>query len=287
MSMNILYSFREGLLGMRRARFATMLTISTLTISMTLLGVFLIFTANIRFIVENFRKKIAIEVFIDHGLQSQEIAELGRQISEVHGVEEAVYISPQDALNRMGEELGKDLIDLLGTNPLPASYQVKLIKDQRSLKGIENVAQNLEKMKGVDDVIYHGKVFQLVDRYSHAVLVIDGVLFLIVLFSSIFLVANTLRLTILAHKQTILIMDLVGATTRFIRRPYIIQGVLQGGVGGVIATVVVWGVLKGIGMWFPNLLIESTPLILTPLLLGVVLGYLGSRLGLRRFLKNP
>ena len=99
------------------------------------------------------------------------------------------------------------------------------------------------------------------------------------------LVANTLRLTILSQSRNIQIMELVGATKRFIRRPYLIQGMLQGGIGGGIGSAAVWIFVKVIELRFPRTLIVSPLMILFPLAFGLILGYLGGNVGLRRFMR--
>lgn len=286
MSLNLFYSLREGIVGLRRARLATLITISTVTITLTLLGIFLVLTVNIHRIVEIFRERMVIEVFMDASLTDEEIRILQTRIEGVEGVGEVVFVSREMALERFREEFGEDPLALLGENPLPPSFQVKLKSEHRSANGIEVVARTLDGVEGVEEVVYHGRLFRIVDRYSRIVLVIDGVLLTVVLLSVVLLVANTLRLTILAQGRTIQIMELVGATEGFIRRPYLIQGILQGGVGGGVGSIVVWGLVGGIAHRFPRLIHVSPLLILTPLFLGLVLGYLGSRVGLSRFLRG-
>ena len=285
MSMNLIYSFREGFVGLRRARLASLLTISTVAVTLTLLGIFLVLTFNIQRVVEHFKSRMALEVFLDNSLRNDEIKKLEERLRKVEGVDTVVFISRQEALEQFRREFGKDPLDLLGENPLPPSFQIKCKQEFRSHQGIETVARDIEKIEGVDEVVYRGQLFRIVDRYSRIVLLTDAILLCVVFLSAVLLVANTLRLTILSQMKTIHIMELVGATKRFIRRPYTIQGVLQGGIGGTIGSLVVWGFEEGIRLRFPQLLEVFPLLILSPLLLGFLLGFLGSQLGLRRFLK--
>jgi cell division transport system permease protein len=286
MSLNLLYSFREGVKELRRARLATVVTVSTLTISLTLLGVFLVFTVNVQRVVEHFRERMAIEIFVEEGLNSASLSQIKDRIMRVPGVEEAVYVSPEEGLARMREELGIDPVEILGSNPLPGTFQISVNRENRTYSGIRDVAQKLEVMEGVEDVVYHGRLFQTIDRYSRVIFIADSILLFVVLLASILLVSNTLRLTILSHQETIQIMHLVGATNRFIRRPYLIQGILQGGIGGLLGSFMVWGVLEIISLWLPRLLKVPVLLIFVPFFLGLLFGYIGSRLGLQRFLKG-
>lgn len=286
MSLNLCYSFREGVAGLRRARLATTITVSTVAITLTLLGIFLILTVNVQRIVDLFRERMTLEVFIDNSLGSDQIRELKKNISSVQGVEKVVFISPQEALEQFRKEFGEDPLEVLGENPLPPSFQLKLRRDQCSPDGAERLVRRLDKLEGIDEVVYHGKLFRIVDRYSHIVFLADGTLFFIVLLSAILLVANTLRLTILSQRETIQIMELVGATKGFIKRPYLIQGILQGGIGGGLGSLIVWGLVKVVTLRFPHFIDVSIIVVLTPFFLGLLLSYLGSRVGLRRFLRH-
>lgn len=137
----------------------------------------------------------------------------------------------------------------------------------------------------MDEVVYQEKLFRFVDRYSRIVFLLDGVIFLTVLLSAVLLVSNTLRLTILSQSRNIQIMELVGATKRLIRRPYLIQGILQGGIGGGIGSIVVWIFVKAVTIRFPSVLKVTPFMILFPFGLSLLLGYLGGTVGIKRFLR--
>ena len=285
MSLNLLYSFREGIVGLRRARLATMITVSTIAITMTLLGIFLILTINVQAIAQSFIDRVTFEIFIDNSLSPEDIQELEGRISVLEGVEKVVFISKEKALEIYRRYFEGDPLEIVDYNPLPPSFQIKLKQEHLHPEGVEAVVKKAEALEGVDKVVYHRKLFRAVYRTSRIVLIVDGVLFFVVLLSAVLLVANTLRLTILSQRETIQIMELVGATEGFIRRPYVIQGILQGGIGGAVGSFVVWGIVVGVRLRFPHLLEASPVLVLAPFLLGLLLGFLGSRVGLRRFLR--
>ncbi len=286
MSLNLFYSYREGVVGLRRARLSTVITISTIIVTMTLLGIFLILTFNVQSITRQFRDRISIEVFIDPSLGEQEIRRAKERLTNWDEIEEVVYISQQQAVERFREELGEELLQLLGDTPLPPSFQIKISRAYWSPESIDEVVGRLETMEGVDEVIDHGRLFHVVGRYSRIVILVDGVIFLTVLLSAVLLVSNTLRLTILSQSRNIQIMELVGATERFIRRPYLIQGILQGGIGGGIGSIAVWILVKVVELRFPHILEVSAFMILFPLGFGLLLGYLGGSVGLKRFMRT-
>ncbi len=285
MSLNLLYSFREGVIGLRRARVATFVTVSTIAVTLTLFGIFLVFTVNVQRIVGLFRERMALEVFIDNSLSSEQIKKLDEKLSSLSGVRKATFVSKDEALKRFKKEFGEDPLAFLGENPLPSSFEIKIQQAEQTPQGVETLAKKIENIEGVEEVVYHGKLFRVVDRYSRIIIFADILLSIIVLLAAILLVANTLRLTVLSQRSTIQIMQLVGATKSFIRRPYIIQGVLQGGIGGAVGSIVVWGLVRGVALRFPRFLEVSLPLIILPLFLGLLLGFLGSGIGVKRFLR--
>ena len=285
MSLNLYYSFREGIVGLRRARMATMITISTIAITMILLGIFLILTVNVQSITKQFRDRISLEMFIDNSLSQEKTQELRKSLTDMDGIEEVVFISQQEARERFRQDLGEEFLNLLGETPLPPSFEIKLNPGHQSPENIAEIVNGIEELEGVDEVVYQEKLFRFVDRYSRIVFLLDGVIFLTVLLSAVLLVSNTLRLTILSQSRNIQIMELVGATKRLIRRPYLIQGILQGGIGGGIGSIVVWIFVKAVTIRFPSVLKVSPFMILFPFGLGLLLGYLGGTVGLKRFLR--
>jgi cell division transport system permease protein len=285
-SLNLYYSFREGVKGLKRARIASTVTITTVALTLILLDLFLILTLNVQKIIRTFKSQMFLEVFIDNSLDSTMLNQLKISLSRVEGVLKVTYISPDQALERFRKEFGEDPQALLGENPLPSSFQIILSPSYRTSDQADAIAKTIGKLPHVDEVVYHGKFFKMVEKYSHIVLWIDFGLLVVVFASSLLLVSNTLRLTIFSHGRLIQIMQLIGATQGFIRRPYLIQGIFQGGLGGLICSIVVWGIIK-IVSWRFLLHLESIPaFIWGPVLSGILLGWLGSLTALRRFLKT-
>ena len=229
---------------------------------------------------------MGFEVFIDKSLNQGEIGDLEDQIEAISGAQEVNFISKDEALQRFREEFGEDPLAILGENPLPSSFQVIPDVTHRAPDKLEALTRSIESIHGVDEVVYRGQLVRLIDRYSRYILVIDAVLLVVVFLAAIFLVSNTLRLTILAQGDKIEIMKLVGATRKFIRRPYIVQGMIQGGFAGLLGTLIVWIAGWLVSLRFPQLLQLPTLLVMAPLFFGIVLGVSGSRVGISRFLRT-
>ncbi len=286
MSLNLIYSVREGLLSLRRSRLATLWTLSTITITLTIFGVFLVLTFNIRSMIDKVRQQILLEVFIDNSLPTKDIENLQEEINSRSGVQETTFISKDAALARFKTEWGDDPLEVLDENPLPMSFEIRIAPSQRSENQIQDLVRSIEQLPGVDEVVYRGGIFKLVNTYGRYIYLADGVLLFLVLTSALFLVSNTLRLTILSQHKNIQIMRLVGATRTFIRRPYLVVGLLQGASGGILASVLVWVVFKLIRLRFPVHFIIPAPVIIAPILLGILLSFWGSQISVKRFLTD-
>lgn len=285
MSLNLTYSFKEGWFGLRRAKLASVITISTIAFTLFLLSLVTLLSVNIQRIVETFKNRMSIEVFIDNSQTQEQVNELKNRLMLIPGVQEAVFISKENALQKFREEFGEDPLSLLGENPLPPSFHVLLKPTYRVPAKTDSIANQIRRHAGVDEVVYHGRLFKTVDQWSRIILLIDLGLLLIVLVASLFLIANTLRLSLLTQSKNIQIMHLVGATKGFIQRPYWVQGIIEGGLGGAIATFILWIVLRGIIFQFSLHLQGIRTIVLMPFVLGVFLGFLGSTIGLARFLR--
>jgi cell division transport system permease protein len=286
MSLNLMYSFREGFTGFRRARLAVTIAVSTIAITLWLLGVFLLFTLNAQKILVHLKEKMMVEVFIDESVSSEAIRSLENQIESLPGVAGVVYISKEEALKRFAHEFGEDPEPLLGENPLPASFEIRLKSGYQTPERAAVVVGQIRNLKGVEEALYHEKLLEAVNRYGRITLIVSAVLVVIGSLVTVVLIVNTLRLTILSQKRSIQIMSLVGATRGFIRRPYVIQGLLQGFLGGCFASFGVWIVERLVSIQFPKLFLGPPWFVLTPVVFGLAIGGLASRIGIRRFLNQ-
>lgn len=285
MSWNVGYSFREGLKGFGRARLATVVTVSTVAITLFLLDVCALFAWHVHRILYRLKAQMTLEVFPEITPDSLRVQTFQTTLANIQGVESVVYISPEKALEIFQKEFGEDPLAFLGENPLPASFRVTLRPEYRNPHQIDTIANHIEVLPWVEEVVYHKNLFRWVESFSQKIGILVGGLAFIAFFSSVFLVSNTLRLILFSQRKMIHIMKLIGATNGFIRRPYLIQGILQGGTGGLICALFIWVIVKTVSFRFPFLLDHAWMFIWGPIGLGFLLGYIGSLWGLRRYLQ--
>jgi cell division transport system permease protein len=217
-------------------------------------------------------------------LDERQATELQGRLESINGVERVEFISKAEAAKSFQGEFGKELFDILKDNPLPASFVVYVNSQQRTEAGIRGVAERVQVVKGIDEVVYHVKTLALLNHYGSIAVKVNGALLIFVTIGSLFLIANHLRLVIGAQKQIIATMRLVGATAGFIRLPLLVEGLLQGVFGGVLALLVLQMGVLYLTAGLPGFALQGMEYGGLLLLLGVMFGFIGSLLGIKRYL---
>ncbi|OQX86134.1 hypothetical protein B6D60_06725 [candidate division KSB1 bacterium 4484_87] len=285
MFSGIIYSIAEGLRGLRRARFSTTVSVFTIFLSLIIIAFFLIVIFNVRFIVLQIQSRMELEAFIDASFSEEQIEILKSQIEDLQGIEQVNYISKEKAAEIFREQVGHDIFEILDENPLPASFQIRLKPEYRSAALAKQVFENILSLDGIDEIIYRHDLLVLLEKYMHIFMLIIASLGGLLALSSIILVSNTIKLVIFSRRKIIEIMKLVGATRGFIRRPYIVEGIFQGFFGGGLAALFVYFVLKIVNIEIPDLILIDQRIYWVLVLLGIIFGFMGSIIALRKFLR--
>lgn len=288
--------FRESIKSLSRNGWMTFASISAVTVTLLLVGVFALIMMNLNKLADDIENDVEIRVLVEI-IEDPEQAkviedELVKKIEQLPEVEDVVYSSKEQELEKLIEDYGEDLSLFEQSNPLRNVIYVKAVDPQQTAK----VAEKIEKYDYTYQVIYgKGKVEKLFS-FLNASRNVGLVLILGLLFTAIFLISNTIRITIIARKDEIEIMKLVGATNSFVRIPFVLEGMWLGVFGAVIPITVVSILYYNVfNVLQPRLkgellqLLEFTPLVyqVNALLLaiGVIIGICGSFLSVRKFLK--
>lgn len=279
------YSIIEGLKGLRRAKFSAFVATSTIFFALVLIGIFGIIILNIQHIIQQIQSRMEMEVFIDNSFNTEQIYELKQKITSLQGIDSVHYVSKAAAAALFRQQFGQDIFDILDDNPLPASFQIRLHPSARSRASVERIAAQLEQLDGVDEVIYRRDLIVLLERYIRIFLIIILGIGILLGGGAIFLVSNTIKLIIYSRLTIIEIMKLVGATRQFIRRPFLVEGIVQGLLGGVAAAIFFYLLIKAVKLEIPGVIFIDKYSYFAIILLGICLGFLGSILALRKFLK--
>ena len=284
--MSIFFSFSEGIKSMTKARLATMLSISSITLTIILIGIFTVFSINLNNWIDQVRQKIEMEVFLDINIKSSQIKNIEQRLIAEEGIDSVNYISKKAAAIRFRREFGEDVLSLLEFNPFPASFTIYMADAYRSTAGAKKIKQKLEQYKYIDEVVYQEPLLLTIDRYINIIYVTLIIAAIIIIAIAITLINNTIRLTIYARRDIIQIMRLVGATEGFVRRPFLIEGMLQGVIGSLIASFFIFYLIKIIKIFFlPHILFE--PLIMAGLIVfGFFIGLISSYIAVGKYMRN-
>jgi cell division transport system permease protein len=278
--MNFSSIVKEGLSGFRRAKLSTAVSVLTISISLILLGMFAIVTKNTVALVESIRNKVELEAFLNEPLKSSDVDSLRTKILALKGVEKATFISKEEAARIFKQEFGEDIHKVLDLNPLPPSFKISLKEGFRTAGNAEEIQKQIRQFRGVDDVVYRKAILQFIDKRVRTFSLVALGLGILITLSAIVLVSNTIRLAIYSKQQAIQNTELAGVTSGFTRLPFILEGVSQGFLGGLIASVVIYLLVE---VLFPRYAPELAELLTAdyllysaPIVVGVVLGFIGS-----------
>lgn len=289
--MSLGYTIRESFSGFRRTKLSSAISIATISISLLLLGIFAVVSINTTRFVEALRDRLEMEAFLREPVTLEQRMNLERAVRNVDGIESVDYISKDEAARIFKQEFGEDINQVLDFNPLPPSFKIRLKPTFRTAASASAISDRVGAIGGIESVRYRKGLVELIDARTTAVHNLSLGLGLLVSLSAIFLVSNTIRLAIYAKRRLIRTMELVGATRAFIRSPFLLEGILQGALGGLIASGILY------------ILIEHTLRLLSPELSGYVqmqrsfylavigagigLGFVGSAISVVRFIRTP
>jgi len=286
--MNLVYIFREGLAGFRRAKLAAVGSVLTITTALLLLGLFYIVSTNTSRIVDSIRAKVQMETFLEEPVSRQRVVEIKQQLLAIEGVADAQFISKEEAAKIFKQEFGEDINKVLEFNPLPPSFKIFLKEDYRTTERADEIHKKIKRIKGVDDVVYRKDLLEFIDKRAETLYAVGLVVGIFISISAIFLVSNTIRLTIYAKRKAIQTMKLVGASRWMVRAPFLIEGIAQGIIGGLIATGLLYYMMTLAARLLSDELAEFLQVdvlfYVFTLAVGFFLGLLGSSISVRRFI---
>ncbi len=276
----LIFAFREALFSL--GRFVTWLSIATITSAIFILGLFLLVSHNLHNAFQHMKSQVSAEIFLkeDIGPENQ-LSEIFKSKEWVSSVE---YISKQEAMERLEKMTDGDLLAGLSENPLPPSIVIHFAGDQDLADLADNVDRILAPRSDVLSRFVPTNTMQKLDKAYKLFVGLAALWTVIIVFGSIFVVTNTIRLAMVSKEESITIMDLVGADRGFIRIPFILEGLLHGMISGLISALLILIIGQTL-TFFPTL--EPLPLfyIFFLFICGILFGITGSRIAIHRYTK--
>jgi len=284
--------FRESVKSLGRNSWMTIASVSAVTVTLILVGVFALIMMNLNKVATDLENDVEIKVLIDETADEAAEKALVEKVKKLPGVSEMTYSTKEDELTKLVKDFGDDFKLFEQSNPLRNVIYVKAADPQQTAK----IAKAIDKYEYTYDVMYgEGKVEKLFN-FLNISRNVGIVLILGLLFTAIFLISNTIRITIIARRDEIEIMKLVGATNSFVRIPFLLEGMWLGILGSIIPLAVVTTLYHNVyKIIAPRLqgeliqLLDFSPLVYQVsgllLLIGVLIGVWGSFMSVRKFLK--
>lgn len=280
--MSYRYAFREVGLSFLRQPMGVLGSIITLSLSLLVFNTFLLVTLSLKDVAENFKRKMELEVYLKDNLKRGEISTLYNRFSSMPKVEEVVFKSKQEALEEMKGFFKPELLEGLETNPLPASFLVKLKKPYQAFAEMEKVSSEIKGFEGVEDVEYGGEWVKRIDQAIFVFLLVDMFFGLLIAVLVMMIVAGNIRNMINSKAETISTIKLLGADKGFISRPFFLQGLIEGGLAGLVSLGLLYLIYLIFISNFFRVEFLSLNLGLSIILCALLLGGVGSLLALRR-----
>ena len=287
------YFTQEVFQSLKRNNWMSFASISTVAVSLFVLGVFLLLVMNMNRLAATLESQVQISVYLQDDLKKADREGLQKDITNMQGIETVKYVSRDEAKSRLSERLGdqKYLLDALGDkNPLPDSFELTVVHPDM----VETAAKAIEHMNGVESAKYGQDVVEHLFDITRLMRIFGVALMVLLAGATIFIISNTIRLTVFARRREIAIMKYVGATDWFIRWPFLMEGVVLGFAGGIIAAVALRSFYAAMAAKIYNTLaffplMPQYPFMnyvtVAIILSGMVIGAIGSTISLKRFLK--
>jgi cell division transport system permease protein len=278
-------SAREALTASRRAPLLSALGIVTIAFSLFAFGLFGLVAINIRQALDQVEERVEIRAFLSDSTDIESVAAAMKDISGFPEVLRVDYVSEEKALERARKEMG-EFADVFESGVLPASIEVHLRPGMRDPASVKAVADRMKTYSFIDDVRYGEEWVEKLYRLrtiSTVAGIALGVAFAAV---AIIIIGATIRMTVLARAKEISIMRLVGATDMFIRLPFLIDGLVKGVLGGLLALVFVWVANRVVNEYFIPTIFFDRQLIFLGVVGGAVMGVLGSLFSVGRHLRR-
>lgn len=292
---NFIYSVKEGLKGLARNRSMALASVASVASSLFVLGIMLCIVLNINFISEQTKEQFnSVQVFLKDGMTNNDIVSFKSELQKIDNVKNITFETKDEALKNLKARWGEKAYLLDGLeNPLQNSYIVEIEDTEKA----DKLVSDISKLKNVEDISYYKDIVDQLNYISSTVNKFGLVLMGILTFVAVFIIATTIKLTLYARKREIFIMKYIGATNWFVRWPFIIEGLILGFLGSMIAIGITYGLYSVVY----NFLISSSLHFINGYLIriedilgtisavfismGIGIGTVGSVISVRRYLE--
>lgn len=288
------YFVSDSIRSLNRNKTVTIASIATVTATFFIFGIFLLTMITGKLLINEVGSKLEVKIYLNDNITTSQQSDISNKVKDISGVTDVKYVSKSQAFNDFKQQIGNENEDLLDgldkNNFMPASFVVNVEKPEI----ISKVTKDIKSMPGIEQVKDARDYVNQVIAVSHTIQGIGLVLLVILLGVSLFLIGNTIKLTVYSRRREINIMKYIGATDWFIRWPFVLEGVFIGVIGSIISDLVLYYGYKYVYLkvttQFLTASLVSPSYVLTTILFefivsGIIIGSIGSIFSIRKFLQ--
>jgi len=292
------YFTGRALANIRQNVFVNVVTIGTITLALLIVSLFLLLFVNLENAADNWSEKVQVTIYFDKELTAQEQTDLKNRIQALPATSKVTWVGRDEALRRFkGRLKGQEtLLEGIRSEVLPTSFEISLKKANRGSEAVDAYVAKLKGVAGVGEIQYGEEWVRRFNTFLTFMRIVGGLVGGFLVLAVIFIVSNTIQLTIYARRDELEVMSLVGATRLFIKMPFLLEGLFQGLAGGILALLLLLAVhllfLHNAGNFLTfnpataGLAFLPPEYISALLGAGALLGFLGSLAALRRFINE-
>ena len=297
MKYNVLtYLIGEGFSNVFKNRKQAVISISMMCITMLIFGIFFVIAENLNHFVDEVEGEQGIQVYMKKDVTDEQIQALKQQLLAIDGINTVEFVSQADALQEVKDKFGDKASLLEGRDEsiFPVSYIITLTDLSKS----SEIQEQISKLDNVGEIRSSNETISTLVRIARGIRIATYVISICLIVFAIFIITNTIKLTVHARRREISIMKYVGATNGFIRWPFAVEGIIIGLISGAISIALLYGVyslalsndsflsfISKMGLTLLHFSDMFTLIILVYLVLGIVVGVLGSTISMRKYLK--
>lgn len=235
---SVKYSFKDAVKSIIRNKTLSIASIATVAATLFILGAITLVVANVNKAVTQLGEMVEVRVYLKNEITEPQQKAIEDKINTVQGINTITFESKEEALSNIKEQLNDTTGELTAgfeeDNPFPASFTVNVSKPEI----IDNVVSAIEGMEGIEEIKDVRSLIEKISNLTNSVKIAAVVGFIVFILISLFLIGNTIKITVFTRKREIGIMKYVGATDWFIRWPLIIEGIILGVIGAIIAVII-------------------------------------------------
>lgn len=292
----MVYFIARAINNIRQNFLLGILTVGTITLALLIIALFLLIFVNLEGVTEDWSKRVQVTAYFEKELTPQEVAAFKARIISLSGTDKVTYVGRDEAVKRFRSRLKgqESLLEGVSADVLPSSLEISLGRESRNSEAVAEYVGRLKKVPGIGEVQYGDEWVRRFSTFMNFMRLVGALLGGFLLLAVMFIVSNTIKLTIYARKDELDVLGLVGATRFFIKAPFLIEGILHGAAGAILAIIILtacyYGFLHNAGNFLSfnpadtGMTFLPAPYLAGLFLGGVLLGFLGSLTSLKRFI---